>query len=281
MKLCREWLNKALIHEKCWLLYLLVMTSLLMWYAPLTIWTLFSFGCIGLVITLVSCKSDYMRLGVYFILMNIVFNAIKYISPKINPNGLKDELLYKADIFLTGHNWSVVLEKFSTPFWTEILSFAYMIFMLQLFLRTMMYLFWDKSEVRQRYFGGLMTLYAFGYLGYIFMPAVGPYIYLADVFKDPLNAGVMRDLLNWSYPKGTNYSDVFPSLHCGVSLFILLADYAYHRRIFYVSLIPCILLWFSTVYLRYHYLVDCIAGFSLAIICFIVMKKMKVKKEVE
>ena len=63
--------------------------------------------------------------------------------------------------------------------------------------------------------------------------------------------------------------DVFPSLHVGISFVVWLYAYRNSRRLFLV-LSPLILsLWVSTVYLRYHYLIDCIAGLILAPLSFL------------
>ena len=64
--------------------------------------------------------------------------------------------------------------------------------------------------------------------------------------------------------KGSNGVDVFPSLHCAVSCFLLFFDRRHRPWRYRLYLLPCIGLWFSTIYLRYHYLVDVICGFALA-----------------
>ena len=232
---------------------------------------------IALVSGLVFCRNTFIRLGAYVAIMNMMFQAVRYISPLINPKGHVDALLNNIDLTLFGRNLSIALEPFSHPVATEILSVAYMLFMLQLFLRWFLYLL-KTGEVRQRFGVGLMSLYALGYIGYILFPAYGPYMFLKDSFTDPLEAGIFRALLNWSYPKGTNYTDVFPSLHCGVSLLILGADYFYSKKAFKIWLPICILLWISTIYLRYHYMIDCIVGFVLAIVCLYLMRHYRYKK---
>jgi membrane-associated phospholipid phosphatase len=58
--------------------------------------------------------------------------------------------------------------------------------------------------------------------------------------------------------------DVFPSLHCAASAFVLAFDRRQSRGRFWVFLVPVVGLWFSTLYLRFHYLVDLVAGFALA-----------------
>ena len=277
MKLYQKFKQRILPHEILWLVYLTIQSLLLLYYTPSSLWTVFSFGMIAVIVGLVFCPNTFIRLGAYVLIMNGMFQAVGYISPLINPRGHVDSLLNGIDLSLFGGNLSIALEPYAHPVLTEILSIAYMLFMVQLFLSFLLYLF-RTGQARQRFYVGLMSLYALGFIGYILFPAYGPYLYLKDSFSDPLNAGIFRDLLNWCYPKGTNYTDVFPSLHCGVSLFILGADYFYNKKAFKIWLPICLLLWFSTVYLRYHYMIDCIVGFMLAIICLYWMQHYHYKK---
>src|SRR5262249_55000610 len=61
----------------------------------------------------------------------------------------------------------------------------------------------------------------------------------------------------------------FPSLHVGISFIVWLYAWRNSRRLFWI-LAPLILsLWLSTLYLRYHYLVDCIVGLLLAPLSFL------------
>jgi membrane-associated phospholipid phosphatase len=73
------------------------------------------------------------------------------------------------------------------------------------------------------------------------------------------------------YPLGTNGADVFPSLHCAVSAFILGFDARHDPRAFRRWMLPVIGLWLSTIYLRFHYFVDVAAGFALAALALIVV----------
>jgi membrane-associated phospholipid phosphatase len=62
--------------------------------------------------------------------------------------------------------------------------------------------------------------------------------------------------------------DVFPSMHVAISFVVWLYAYRSSKKLFWI-LSPLILsLWFSTVYLRYHYLVDVLAGLVLAPISY-------------
>jgi len=60
--------------------------------------------------------------------------------------------------------------------------------------------------------------------------------------------------------------DVFPSVHVAASLYLLLFDWQHCRRRFWWVLGPCLVLWWATVYLRFHYFVDLLAGVAVALI---------------
>jgi membrane-associated phospholipid phosphatase len=64
--------------------------------------------------------------------------------------------------------------------------------------------------------------------------------------------------------RSSNGVDVFPSIHVAVSSYLLAFDWRQHRSRARRLLLPCVLLWVSTIYLRYHYLIDVFAGFVLA-----------------
>jgi membrane-associated phospholipid phosphatase len=58
--------------------------------------------------------------------------------------------------------------------------------------------------------------------------------------------------------------DVFPSMHVAISFVVWLYAYRNSKKLFFI-LSPLILsLWLSTLYLRYHYLIDVVAGLILA-----------------
>jgi membrane-associated phospholipid phosphatase len=60
--------------------------------------------------------------------------------------------------------------------------------------------------------------------------------------------------------------DAFPSVQLAASLYLLLFDWQHWRRRFWWVLTPCLMLWLSTMYLRFHYFVDLLAGMVVALI---------------
>jgi membrane-associated phospholipid phosphatase len=87
---------------------------------------------------------------------------------------------------------------------------------------------------------------------------------MADQFTVPLEGWIVTHWNAEIVRAGSNGVDVFPSLHCGVTSFILLFDWSHKPWRFWAYVVPCVGLWVSTVYLRYHYIVDLVAGFALS-----------------
>src|ERR1043166_832412 len=101
-------------------------------------------------------------------------------------------------------------------------------------------------------------------MGYSFVPAAGPCHAMADQFTVPLHGWWITRLNDRLVSFGSNGVDVFPSLHCAVSAFFLFFHRQHRPWRFWLYLVPCVGLWVSTIYLRYHYAIDLVCGFALA-----------------
>ena len=105
-------------------------------------------------------------------------------------------------------------------------------------------------------------------------PGIGPRFTLHDFsLTDIQLPGVwvttfLRDILNAgeSIPKGAVNAialaqrDVFPSGHTEMTLIVLYFAHKYKLKSRYILYVAGTLLIFATVYLRYHYVVDVLAG---------------------
>ena len=266
--------HRILLHEWLWMLMLSIILVRSIIHASF-LWASFALLCLIAVVINTKAQNRIIRFMFYFVLMNILFVLLKYISPAINPDGKKDALLYQWDCALFGDFVGLFTNSFAPLWLSEILALAYLLFFPELLFFSIYAL--RKKDLCEKFFVGLMSLYAIGFIGYIFVPAIGPYDFLASKFTHNLEGYFFFDALQENYAKGSNLTDVFPSLHCGVSCFILLFSGKYAAKLFKICLIPTILLWISTVYLHYHYLVDCLVGILLAILCFLIILMRKNK----
>jgi membrane-associated phospholipid phosphatase len=191
----------------------------------------------------------------------ILFPLMKRAFPKVDPEKY-DYLLQYFDSFLVNQNPSLWCESFARPWITDLLSISYQLFFGYLFVATISYLRME-IEIAERFIAGLFTIYGIGFLGYLFVPAVGPWLDMASQFHGPLAGSVITALNSKVVLIGTNLVDVFPSLHCAVTAYILFFDRRFNYRRFQFMVLPCAGLWFATIYLRYHYLTDVLCGFVL------------------
>ncbi len=207
-----------------------------------------------------------LRLAYYPIAMNLAYAHMRVSVPLIHA-GLEDEFLQKMDSWLIGTNLSLRIEPLVHPLWNEVFGFCYLLFLPYLTFSMVWYFVGDLALLK-KFYSGLFTIYGIGFVGYTVLPALGPYLAMADQFTVPFQGGWFT---HWNAQVVGQYSnrvDIFPSLHCAVSSYLLFFDRMHKPWRFRFYLVPCVGLWFSTIYLRYHYFVDLIVGFGLAALVF-------------
>lgn len=148
---------------------------------------------------------------------------------------------------------------------SELLSGGYFLFYFVVLVPAVWFGFRRHQHEAKVFFTGLATMYLVGFVGYVLVPAGGPYIAFAELFPYPVHGGPMTALLTDVVAQGITGMDVFPSLHSGIGLYVLgffaLGGY---RRVAWL-LAPIIgALVVATVYLRYHYGIDVLCGIILA-----------------
>jgi len=202
-----------------------------------------------------------VRLLFYPVAMGISFYALGKAVPLLGQAKV-DGLLLGWDRALVGETPSVAWEPWLKP-WLEDLAMAgYLFFFYYLIAGPGHYCLRDVRLFR-KCMVGLFTMYGLAFLGYTVMPAGGPHRYLT--FATPLHGSWLLDWTLKPVNCASNSVDVFPSIHLAASLYLLLFDWKHWRRRFWLVLLPCLLLSFSALYLRFHYFVDLLAGAVVAL----------------
>lgn len=127
---------------------------------------------------------------------------------------------------------------------------------------------WVRKSRREFRYGTFVIALTFllSYLGYLMLPARGPRLMDYSALHPPLQGlwtfRFFQNMLNTL--EGTQY-DCFPSGHVAVVLVGCFVARRISTPVFYMFSAFAALITFSTVYLRYHYVIDVIAGMLLAI----------------
>jgi membrane-associated phospholipid phosphatase len=180
-----------------------------------------------------------------------------------------DKELIAVDQRLFGFQASVVIQRLVSAPLTSYMDFAYFYHVLNIpVVACFIYLKRPRRQFREM-MTGLIVVCFVGFLGYAAVPAIGPVYTLRDQYTVPLRTSLAlfnRQIELMDYARIPR--DVFPSMHVAISFLVWLYAYRNSRRLFWI-LAPLILsLWVSTVYLRYHYLIDVVAGLVLAPLCY-------------
>jgi len=201
-------------------------------------------------------------------LIPVLFNSMGDLIPWIWPHYF-DDLLIKIDYSLfAGHHPTVLIEQFVHPWLTTIMQFAYISYYpMAIALGVVLYLKKNETAFDEAIFGIILCFYL-SYLGYLLVPAVGPRFTLAHLQTRDLAAShlvvAIQETLNTLENTKT---DAFPSGHTAVALMTLYYAWKSRERVLGALLIPAVSgLIVSTVYLRYHYVIDVIAGIALSVL---------------
>jgi membrane-associated phospholipid phosphatase len=213
-----------------------------------------------------------VRLSSYFVVMGVAFYAMRAGVPLLG-NPRVDTLLLQWDRELLGETPAVAWEGWLYP-WLEDLAMAGYLFFFYYLLAGPGYYCIRSIPVFRKCIVGLFTLYGLAFMGYTVFPAGGPH--LSMTFHTPLHGPWLLDWALDAVDRGSNTVDVFPSVHLAASLYLLLFDWHHGRRRFWWALVPCMVLWWSTMYLRFHYFVDLLAGAVVALIGWWTAQKYEV-----
>lgn len=178
-----------------------------------------------------------------------------------------DAGLSRADNGLFGLDPSLALQRYQTPGWIEFFSFIYAAFIPYIHLSLFLGCLGRPPLERDQFLTGWTFTYAISYLGYLFLPAHGPVIYHARDYHVSLQGGYFYNLVLQGVEASGGLQGAFPSLHVGGSVYLCLFDLKTHRLRGLTYLPMVLLIYLSTLFLRYHYVVDLIAGTILAAGC--------------
>src|ERR1035437_1610071 len=172
-----------------------------------------------------------------------------------------DQALARLDFRLWGANPTVWLERIQTPVLTEFLQIVYTLFIPAVLF--VAYLLWKQGRRAEfRYYAFLIALgFLASYVGYLLVPARGPRFLLAHLQHIPLRGLWLFNGMQSTLDRlESAHYDCFPSGHTEMTVLAWWGSRMVSKRLFRIYFLNTPLIIFATVYLRYHYTVDVLAG---------------------
>ncbi len=227
-------------------------------------------GILGLVWKACKCpRTPWVQARNWYHVLSIplAFRELHYLVHPINPTDL-DPLLARWDWYLCGGvHPTVWLEQWMHPWLTEYLQVVYSTFyFLPIVLGAVL---WKKRDYAGFHVAlvAVVTAFYVSYLGYVAFPALGPRFELASLQQQEIRGIWLTGWLRATLDRlELIQRDAFPSGHVGVSLLVLYCSRRLGASAFVPYSVVVASLTFSTVYLRYHYVVDVLAGVILALV---------------
>jgi membrane-associated phospholipid phosphatase len=182
--------------------------------------------------------------------------------------GWFDHAFVTFDYNLAGVHPSVWLAQFASPPLNDYMQFAYMTYFLYLVLLPA--ILYVRGE--RRSFWTVMASTAIAhysvYVISVLLPVESPYFSLARLNAQPLAGGYSTALITLIERLARVQGAAFPSAHVAGSMVALLASWRYRRWLFWITLPFFVSMSVATVYGRYHYVADVLAGLAVGAIAF-------------
>jgi len=197
---------------------------------------------------------------------------LRQLLPAVRSDVVDDSLL-RLDLRLFGFEPALWLQRFNVAAVVEYFSFYYLsyFFIIAAFMVAMLWLR-RPDRVTSEYAIGTMLVLMLGQLGYLLVPATGPIHHFADLFDGPVRGGVLWASIGQTVNSSGALKDVFPSLHTAIPCYYALFAWRQARQNRRWRPAAWLVSWFaahiviSTMLLRWHYLIDVLAGLLLALL---------------
>jgi hypothetical protein len=209
------------------------------------------------------------RVGVYGV-VQISYFFFRELLPLVNPRSLDAEL-HTLGVALFGSEPALRLDAVVNPTTSEWFAFFYFgyFFVLATHVLPIVFLGKDKRLLGEFTFG-LIFMFCVGHTLYVLVPGYGPYRAIAGEFQHALPSGMWLNVVMEAVAEGGAQKDIFPSLHTAAPTFIALYSFRHRALPPYRYTWPLVLFFaaniiVATMFLRWHWLVDVVAGLALAV----------------
>ncbi len=204
-----------------------------------------------------------------FLSVFLSYFQLRDILPAVSSRALDAEIL-NFDLTVFGFEPSLSWDKFVNPHTTEWFAFFYFGYFFILIAHVFPMMLAARDRDRLAHFSmGIFMVFCIGHLVYMIVPGYGPYRHLAGQFQNELDGGLFWALVKATVEAGGAQKDIFPSLHTAAPSYFAMFSFI-HRRAFPFKYTWPIMAFIAfqiicaTMFLRWHYMIDIVAGLSLA-----------------
>lgn len=195
------------------------------------------------------------------------------------PSWILSGPMERIEAWLFGGQPSLLLsERFDSLLLSEILHACYWAYFLLVPCLAVVLAIQGREKALAHVVGMVIATFVFCYVIYIWLPVRSP-LYNYPPLARPLSEGFFYGLTHAFADRGGVVGGAFPSSHAAASTLVWLLALRYERRVCLATTLPTFGLLIATVYGRYHYAVDTIAGILLAVAIFLLEPKLRDRRD--
>lgn len=202
---------------------------------------------------------------------------LRDILPAVTTQTLDAEI-YAFDMRVFHYEPSVAWDRFVTPATTEWFAFFYFLYFFILSVHVLPFLLFAKDTRLFRHFAlGIFLVFCTAHLLYMAVPGFGPYKWMH--FEHELEGGFFWRAVLDTVHAGGAFKDIFPSLHTAAPTYLTLFSFVHRDKAPFKYTWPVMAFVVSqiviaTMFLRWHYLVDIVAGLILAATAVLISRRL-------
>ena len=280
--------SNYLLVDKATLIYIAALSLvILIFHANLSNWTsyiAFNLGiCVAVVLIAHGLNHKASQWTFFFrhwyplIFFILLYEETRHLVHLIFPQ-IFDPLINRLEMALFGVYPTVWMQKFICLGLNEYLMFSYCFYYFLLAVLGVGLFFSNKiKEFDDLLFTSAVAFYI-SYLGFLFFPVEGPRFALASIHQVAINGGFFTSLAQGLIGIAGIQGAAMPSSHVAVALVVVVYARRHHRLLYYLlsPLVASLLI--ATVYGRFHYVSDVVAGLLVGVGSILLCDRLIKKK---
>jgi membrane-associated phospholipid phosphatase len=177
-----------------------------------------------------------------------------------------DPAVHRLELNIFGVDPAFYWQKYMDVWLNELMNFGYFSYYLLLPSAVVAFVLMKKWKSLDRLMLSSAIAFYICYILYIFCPVVGPRFFLSDIYYLPIFGPFFTPLTQKVVDFGGHYGAAMPSSHCAIALIVAWRVSRDLKGLMFPAILVSILLCLGTIYCRFHYLTDVLAGLIIGVL---------------
>jgi len=184
-----------------------------------------------------------------------------------------DSQIVGLEKLVFGGDPAFILQPYMEIWLNELLNFGYVSYYFLIPAAAIILAWKSRWESLEKMVTAVSISFYVSYLIFILYPVVGPRFFLADNYYLPMIGHFFTNFALAAVSIGGHYGGAMPSSHCAVAFAAVVIIAVEFKKLRFPFITILFLLCMGTIYGRYHYFTDVIAGLILGFISLLLSER--------